>query len=157
MAVLLDRQAAASTRICAARRGRRCGLVLLIGALLAGAPGWANDLSGPSGSLREFEGRWRQVDAEKTDAARLVAIDRALAGASWVVRRMAAGRLKSTTVPPTDYEFTLEGDSGIIVDNIDCRVFAHPAIGVVPLTPPGEEPRLSASDMQLIGPHGLKH
>jgi len=60
--------------------------------------------------LAGFEGDWRQVDPDVNDASRLSAIDRAVAGLSWVVRKMAAPALRRSTAPPARMQFIWDGE-----------------------------------------------
>ncbi|MEE3332553.1 MAG: hypothetical protein VX246_16925 [Myxococcota bacterium] len=57
--------------------------------------------------LDPFDGAWERVAIEEDDAQRLSSIDSAISGLSWLVRRMAAPILRSTTSPPTRYEFVV--------------------------------------------------
>ena len=57
--------------------------------------------------LIPFDGAWERVAIAEDDAQRLSAIDSAIADLSWLARKMAAPILRSTTSPPTRYEFVV--------------------------------------------------
>jgi hypothetical protein len=59
--------------------------------------------------LSSYQGRWEKIEDDEFDAARLSAIDSAINGLSWIVRRMAAGVLRKTTAPPPEMEFFWDG------------------------------------------------
>lgn len=80
-------------------------LVCLLHLVVIGAPALAET---PAASeLDPFDGAWERVAIEEDDAQRLSAIDSAIAGMSWLMRKMAAPILRSTTSPPTRYEFVV--------------------------------------------------
>ena len=63
----------------------------------------------PDPALAEFAGDWRLVDLEVGRASRMTAIDQAIGGLSWVVRKMAAPVLRRTTKPPQRMQFIWDG------------------------------------------------
>jgi len=63
----------------------------------------------PNPQLAAFAGDWRLVDLEVGRASRMTAIDRAIGGLSWVVRKMAAPVLRRTTKPPPRMQFIWDG------------------------------------------------
>jgi len=60
--------------------------------------------------LADLEGDWSQVDPEVNSASRLSAIDRAIGGLSWIVRKMAAPVLRRSTAPPARMQFIWDGE-----------------------------------------------
>jgi hypothetical protein len=68
--------------------------------------------------LSSFEGRWRRVEVSESDAARESAIEKAIKGLSWIVRKMASGVLRKSTAPPPELQFAWDGEQlhQVIVD-----------------------------------------
>jgi len=60
--------------------------------------------------LSSYEGRWNRVDDGQFDAARYSAIDHAIGGLSWIMRKMASGVLRKTTTPPPELQFAWDGE-----------------------------------------------
>lgn len=87
-----------------------CGLIstlllLPVSASLAADVGdsAAVDLSG-------YEGHWQRIESSKSEAARKTAIEKAVSGLSWIVRRMAGGILRRSTSPPPELQFAWDGE-----------------------------------------------
>lgn len=89
-------------------RRRALGVVALLLLCVAPLPGIAAESAGVD--LSAYAGHWRRVDDGKSEAARLLAIDEAISGLSWILRKMAAGVLRSTTMPPPELEFVWDND-----------------------------------------------
>lgn len=64
----------------------------------------------PLPDLADFEGDWSQVDPDVDRASRMSAIDHAVNGLSWVVRKMAAPVLRRSTAPPPRIQFIWDGE-----------------------------------------------
>ena len=86
---------------------RRSTVVL---ACRAGLVATAHSASASADGLMPFAGAWTRVEIESDDERRLSAIDRAVAGLSWMTRQVVAPILKSSTAPPAAYEFVVEAD-----------------------------------------------
>jgi hypothetical protein len=115
------------------------GMLVVSAATLLVAPvqvGFAADANATMGSekapasteLLAFEGTWKKVEDPKDEEDRVSAIDRAIRGLSWIVRKMATGVLNRTTAPALQLEFvwdgerlhqTLEGKDGPVVRPIE--------------------------------------
>lgn len=63
----------------------------------------------PQLRLADLDGRWRQIEDPAVTQARLVAIDTAIEPLTWVVRKMAGGVLRSSTVPRPTLDFVWDG------------------------------------------------
>ncbi len=61
--------------------------------------------------LSAFDGHWQRIEDPTLDEKRVSAIERALSGLSWIVRRMASGILRRSTMPPEELQFTWNGES----------------------------------------------
>ncbi|MAG29495.1 MAG: hypothetical protein CL908_01220 [Deltaproteobacteria bacterium] len=88
---------------------------LVLGLGLHATPSIASELvaqtaESPAGDLSVYQGRWRRIQNEEDEAARLTAIDTAVQPLSWLVRRMAGGILRKTTVPPPEMHFNWDGE-----------------------------------------------
>ena len=59
--------------------------------------------------LSAFEGHWQRVEVSESDVARESAIDKAVKGLSWIVRKMASGVLRNSTAPPPELQFAWDG------------------------------------------------
>lgn len=59
--------------------------------------------------LASYQGSWRQIGSDDAESARFTAIERAIGGLSWIVRKMAGGMLRSSTAPPRDMLFLWDG------------------------------------------------
>ncbi len=60
--------------------------------------------------LADLDGRWRQIEDPGSTQARLRAIDSAVEPLTWVVRKMAAGVLRSSTAPRPTLDFIWDGN-----------------------------------------------
>ncbi len=60
-------------------------------------------------NLALFQGHWQRADWDQAESARISSIDKAINGLTWVVRKMAAGVLRSTTKPPSEVQFVWDG------------------------------------------------
>lgn len=88
-------------------------LALALG-LVGSAPGAADDALGSAPTLSApglsaYAGRWIRVEDAVAEAARLEAIDAAVANLSWLVRGMAASVLRKSAVPPGALAFEWHG------------------------------------------------
>lgn len=83
--------------------------IALVICLVAPLSGSAADAD-PGIRLQAFAGDWRLLDMPQSDASRLAAIDRAIAGLSWVVRKMASPILSKSTAPPPEVAFIWDGE-----------------------------------------------
>lgn len=95
------------------RAHRSTGLAWLVGLallVLTGVSGPGAAAEAPTEDLSAYAGRWRRVDDGETEAARLLAIDEAISGLNWLMRKMASGVLRSTTTPPPELEFVWDGE-----------------------------------------------
>ncbi|HEB89155.1 MAG TPA: TetR family transcriptional regulator [Deltaproteobacteria bacterium] len=61
--------------------------------------------------LSIFEGHWQRIEDPALDEERVSAIERALSGLSWIVRRVASGILRKSTVPPDELQFSWTGEA----------------------------------------------
>ena len=88
-------------------------LVLNLGLLGMGSAALAAEHAGRGDilavDLSAFEGHWQRIEENETDQERLSAIERAIGGLSWIVRKMASGVLRSTTTPPPELQFAWDG------------------------------------------------
>jgi len=62
-----------------------------------------------SSELALFGGKWKRIADDEAEAARLTNIDDAVEDLTWIVRKMAGGVLKKSTVPPPEMSFTWDG------------------------------------------------
>lgn len=83
------------------------GLLLGMCAIFVAAPAPSLAETSPAAELSVFHGAWQRVAVEEDDKNRLSAIDSAVAGLSWLTRKMAAPILRATTSPPALYEFVV--------------------------------------------------
>lgn len=63
----------------------------------------------PHALLSVYDGLWRRIDDPAAETARLAEIDGAVGELSWLLRRMATGLLRKTTVPPAELRFVWDG------------------------------------------------
>ncbi len=60
--------------------------------------------------LSVYDGHWLRIEADESDAERKIAIQKAVKGLSWIVRRMAGGVLRRSTTPPHELRFDWDGE-----------------------------------------------
>ncbi|MBJ18083.1 MAG: hypothetical protein CL933_01550 [Deltaproteobacteria bacterium] len=68
------------------------------------------DSPGPT-ELALYDGHWDRIPDDDEDASRLRSIEAAIDSLSWIVRTMASGILKKTTVPPPEMSFSWDGEN----------------------------------------------
>lgn len=59
--------------------------------------------------LSPYDGHWQRIEDSDHEQERLQNIEASMAELSWIVRKMAAGVLKKSTVPPVEMRFTWDG------------------------------------------------
>ncbi len=94
-------------------RGTRRAMLLLVAVCsLAVSSSAATEIgeSATSIDLSSYDGRWHRIDDGESDAQRLSAIDGALTGLSWIMRKMASGVLQKTPRSPRELEFVWDGE-----------------------------------------------
>jgi len=69
----------------------------------------ANAAESTVADLSGFEGHWQRVEVSESDAARESAIEKAVKGLNWIVRKMASGVLRRSTAPPPELQFAWDG------------------------------------------------
>lgn len=60
--------------------------------------------------LAPYGGQWRRRSDEGLESSRILSIETATRELNWIVRRMAAGVLEKSTVPPLEMKFSWDGE-----------------------------------------------
>lgn len=86
-----------------------CGLISTLSLLPVSASLAADVGDSAAVDLSGYEGHWQRIEASEAEVARKTAIEKALSGLSWIVRRMAGGILRRSTTPPPELQFAWDG------------------------------------------------
>ena len=87
-----------------------CGLISTLSLLPVSASLAADVGDSVAVDLSGYEGHWQRIEASESEAARRTAIEKAVSGLSWIVRRMAGGVLRRSTSPPPELQFAWDGE-----------------------------------------------
>ncbi len=87
-----------------------CGLISTLSLLPVSASLAADVGDSAAVDLSGYEGHWQRIEASESEVARKTAIEKALSGLSWIVRRMAGGILRRSTTPPPELQFAWDGE-----------------------------------------------
>lgn len=86
------------------------GIISTLSILPASASHAADTHDSIAVDLSAYEGHWQRVEKSESNAARKIAIEKAVKGLSWIVRRMAGGVLRRSTAPPPELQFAWDGE-----------------------------------------------
>lgn len=76
--------------------------------------------------LSAYDGHWQRIEDSDADADRLSAIDVAISGLSWIMKKMASGVLKKTTTPPPEMKFVWDGERLFQGIDVESGEFSRP-------------------------------